>query len=99
MPLRKIALIGVAAVLALPSSLANADCVFLAQAKHDIVLLDRHTVLLTGGIGADVILKTFVGIDRRSEISVLRDSFCSFAPSVLLVDGELVSVGRVTAAR
>lgn len=92
-------MIGIATALALPSSVASADCVFLAQAKHDIVLLDRHTVLLTGGLGGDVILKTFAGIDRRSEIIVIRDNFCSFTPSVLLVDGELVSVGRVTVAR
>ena len=88
-----------AVAVALGSSPANADCVAHAQNRDRIEVLDRHTLLLSGRLGPDILVRTFATIKRRSTITIVRNSFCSFATDVLIVDGNLIGVGRVTALR
>ena len=73
-----------------------ADCVYGAKSKAKFTVLDSHTILLQGGSGPDVIIKTFAFINRGSTITVLKDSFCSFESAVLYIDGEVVDANQVT---
>lgn len=86
------------ALLALLSfcSIAYADCVYGAKSKSSYVVLDSKTIMLTGGFGSDIIIKTYSYITRYSSISVLKDSFCSYENSVLYVDGNVVDASQVT---
>ena len=73
-----------------------ADCVYGAKNKTKVTVLDSHTIILQGGAGPDIIIKTFAFIARASSITVLKDSFCSYDSAVLYVDGEVVDVNQVT---
>ena len=75
---------------------ANADCVISAKSKRSYVVLDSHTIMLKNGIGADIIIKSFAFFNTASQLTVLKDSFCSFENAVLYVDGEVVDVQQVT---
>jgi hypothetical protein len=76
-----------------------ADCVFGAKDKTKFTLLDNRTILLQGGSGSDIIIKTLTSINRASSITVLKDSFCSHENAVLYVDGEVLDVNQVTKVR
>ena len=75
---------------------ASADCVFGAQAKTSFIVLDNHTIVLTGGYGSKILIKTFAFLNRGSQLTVLKDSFCSFESAILYVDGEVVDANQVT---
>lgn len=77
------------------SNLAVADCVFNAQGKTRFSRLDSHTIILSGGAGRDIMLKTFCFIYRTSEVQVLQDSFCSYASDVLYIDGNVCGVNKI----
>jgi hypothetical protein len=79
--------------LATPS---QADCVFNAKSKTKFKRIDNHTLMLYGGGGPDILIKTFSFILPHSSITVLKDSFCSYEDTVLLIDGEVVGVRVVT---
>lgn len=74
---------------------ASADCVYGAKAKTSFRVLDSHTILLEGGYGSDILIKTYAYLNRFSEVTVLKDSFCSFESAVLYVDGEVVDANQV----
>ena len=82
-----------ALMLALPS---QADCVINAKSKTKFTILDSHTILLSGGTGPDIIIKTFEFLNSSSSIMVLKDSFCSLESAVLYVDGKPIDVNQVT---
>ena len=75
---------------------AYADCVMGAQEKTSFLMLDSHTVMLTGGYGSKIIIKTFAFLNNGSQVTVLKNSFCSYESSVLYVDGEVVDANQVT---
>ncbi len=75
---------------------SQADCVINAKSKTTFTRIDSHTLLLQGGTGPDIIIKTFAFIMQSSSITVLKDDFCSFESEVLLVDGDVVDVNQVT---
>jgi hypothetical protein len=77
------------------SDSAGADCVINAKLKQKFVILDAHTVVLTGGIGPDILIKTFAFFTGRPNLTVLKDSFCSYESAVLYVDGEVVDAQEV----
>ena len=81
------------------SASALADCVFGAQAKTNFIVLDNHTIILTGGYGSKILIKTFAFLNTGSQLTVLKDSFCSFESAVLYVDGEVVDANQVTNIR
>ena len=91
------ALLGIAATVI--STSANADCALNAQSRESVTVLDRHTILLSGGRGPDILVRTLAAVNRRAAIAVVRNNFCSFALDVLVVDNEFVGVGRVTVLR
>lgn len=74
---------------------AQADCVFGAKDKTSFIVLDSHTILLQGGIGADIMIKTYSFLTRHSDVLVLKDSFCSYESAVLYVDGETADANQV----
>ena len=78
------------------STQSFADCVYGAKDKTKFTVLDSHTVILQGGPGSDIIIKTYSFINRSSSITVLKDSFCSYESAVLYIDGEVVDANRVT---
>jgi hypothetical protein len=86
-------IIAAAFTLALPS---QADCVINAKSKTKFTVLDSHTILLSGGIGPDIIIKTYAFLSSSSSVTVLKDSFCSFESAVLYVDGATVDANQVT---
>ena len=88
--------LGVVAALLALSSHVSAECVYGATDKSRFTRLDTHTILLQGGYDSDVILKTYCFIYTTSEVTVLKDDFCSYEDSVLYVDGEVCDVNQVT---
>ena len=93
--MRVLLLIGALFGLFAPS-LAYSDCVINAKSKTKYVVLDGHTLILRGGFGADIIVKTFAFVNTGSQVTILKDSFCSFDGSALYIDGEVVQVNEVT---
>jgi hypothetical protein len=83
-------------MFSLTSFSSFADCVYGAKNKTSFVVLDSHSILLKGGLGSDVVIKTFSFIYATSTVSVLKDDFCSFDNAVLYVDGDVVDVSQVT---
>jgi hypothetical protein len=77
------------------STSANADCILNAKSKTTYVALDSHTILLRGGIGRDILIKSFAFFYSTSQVTVLKDNFCDYESSVLYVDGEAVDAQQV----
>lgn len=73
----------------------RADCVFGAKAKTSFTVLDSHTIILSGGYGRRIFIKTFAFLPRNPSLVVLKDSFCSYADDVLYVNEELIGVTDV----
>jgi hypothetical protein len=73
-----------------------ADCAYGAKNKTKFTVLDSNTVILQGGFGSDIIIKTFSFINRNSSITILKDSFCSYESAVLYIDGQVVDANQVT---
>jgi hypothetical protein len=78
------------------SSWTLADCVNGAKDKTKFSVLDNHTVILQGGYGSEIIVKTFCSINNTSNLTVLKDDFCSHDNAVIYVDGEVCDVKQVT---
>lgn len=78
------------------SAQSFADCVYGAKDKSKFTVLDSHTIILQGGSGSDIIIKTYSFIHRSSSITVLKDSFCSYESAVLYIDGEVADANQVT---
>jgi len=87
---------GLSVLLCFVSFSVAADCVYSAKSKSKFTRLDNHTIILQGGTGGDIIVKTFCFIYATSEVQVLQDSFCSYASAVLYVDGEVCDARQVT---
>ena len=91
--MKKIALtLGVVSILALSS---QADCVYNAKSKTSFRVLGSSTILLTGGYGSDILIKTYSYFYPSSSVTVLKDSFCSYDDSVLYIDDEVVDAQQV----
>ena len=73
-----------------------ADCVVGAKQKTSFTVLDSHTLLLQGGPGPDIIIKTFAFILKTSTVKILKDDFCRYESAVLYIDEEVVDVNKVT---
>jgi len=78
------------------SSIAFSDCVFGAKNKTKFTVLDSHRIILTGGFGSDILIKTYCFIGNSSSVSVLKDSFCSYESAVLYIDGQECDANNVT---
>lgn len=76
-----------------------ADCVYGAKSKTRYSVLDSSTIMLTGGYGPDIIIRTYTYINRFSNVTVLKDNFCSYENAVLYIDGDVVNASQVTAVR
>jgi hypothetical protein len=74
---------------------AVADCILNAKSKTTYEVLDSHTILLKGGIGNAILVKSFAFFHSSSQVTVLKDSFCDFESAVLYVDGEVVDAQQV----
>lgn len=72
-----------------------AGCVYGAKNKNSFIILDNHTFVLQGGSGSDILVKTFAFVRRSSNITVLKDSFCSYDSSAIYIDGELAALKQV----
>lgn len=87
-------IVGCASALIITGA-ADAGCVLNAKSKTSYVVLDSHTILLKGGIGNDILIKSFAFFYPSSQVTVLKDSFCDYESAVLYVDGEVVDVQKV----
>jgi hypothetical protein len=67
---------------------AAAECVEGALLKSKYSRLNVHTVALTGGYGDSIVIRTSCRITRNSQVSILKDAFCSKTEAVLHVDGK-----------
>lgn len=96
--LKLVALAGIAsftvASLAVSQN-AYAGCVISAKSKTSFTVLDSHTIVLTGGVGNNILIRTFSFIYSSSTVTVLKDDFCDFDSAVLYIDGEVADVQRV----
>jgi len=82
-------------ICTLSMSGAYADCVYGAKSKNKFVVLDSHTVILKGGYGKDILIKTFAFIYGSSSLTILKDDFCSYESAVLYIDGQVADVNEV----
>lgn len=74
---------------------ANADCVYGAKNKTGYTVLDSNSVVLSGGYGYNILVKTYCYIYSNPSITVLKDSFCSYDNAVLYIDGEVCDAREV----
>ena len=72
-----------------------ADCVIGAKDKTSFVVLDGNTIILKGGLGNDILIKTYCYISSASKVQVLKDDFCSYDDAVLYIDGQVCDVNEV----
>ncbi len=77
------------------ASPALADCVYGAKSKLRFQVLDNNTLFLTGGYGGDILIKIFCCVHSSSNVTVLKDDFCSYEENVLFIDGSAVGVRDV----
>lgn len=95
MKIRKMAAASAVALTISTPLVAHADCVINARTKTQYRILDSHTVLLSGGVGSEILIKTFSFFSPGSQVSVLKDSFCDYESSVLYIDGEAADAQQV----
>ena len=76
-------------------SIIYADCVYGAKDKTNFVVLDNNSIVLKGGYGSDILIKTYCYMYSSSDISVLKDSFCDYEGSVLYIDGQVCDANQV----
>lgn len=74
---------------------ANADCVYGAKDKTSFTVLDSNSIILSGGYGYNILVKTYSYIYSNSSITVLKDSFCSYEDAVLYIDGGVCDAREV----
>lgn len=72
-----------------------ADCVQGATTKTRFQVINGNKILLTGGVGPDILIQVWGRVSRFSDIVVLKDYFCSYEEGVLLIDGKVVDVTTV----
>ena len=85
----------VAILFAVVGLSAHADCIYGAKSKMSYVVLDSHTILLKGGVGKDILIKSFSFFYSTSQVTILKDSFCDYESAVLYVDGATVDAQQV----
>jgi len=73
----------------------QADCVYGAKDKTKFQRLDTHKIILSGGYGSDILIKTYCFIYSSSTVQVLKDDFCSYDSAVLYIDGEVCDANQV----
>lgn len=78
------------------SSIVVADCVYGAKDKTKYTKLDNHSIVLQGGYGNGILIKTYCSIYGSSEVQVLKDDFCSYESAVLYIDGQVCDANQVT---
>lgn len=78
------------------TSILVADCVYGAKDKTKYTRLDNNSVVLQGGYGGGILIKTYCFIYGSSEVQVLKDSFCSHESAVLYIDGQVCDANQVT---
>jgi len=82
-------------IITLFLTLGLADCVIGAKDKMYFVVLDNHTLVLKGGLGNDILIKTYCNVSPYSKIQMLKDDFCDYDDSVLYINGEVCDVQQV----
>jgi hypothetical protein len=73
----------------------NADCIYGAKDKSSFVVLDSHSILLKGGYGSEILIKTYCYIYSTPSVQILKDSFCDYESSVMYIDGEVCDANQV----
>lgn len=73
----------------------NADCVYGAKDKSNFVVLDNHSIILKGGYGSDILVKTYCYIYSTSNVQILKDDFCDYENSVMYIDSEVCDANQV----
>jgi hypothetical protein len=85
----------VCALVLLGTSPLRADCAYGAKSKTQFQILDSNTILLTGGYGGQIVVKIYCCVMQSSNVTVLKDDFCSYESSVLYIDGNVIDVRDV----
>ncbi len=73
----------------------GADCVYGAKDKASFVVLDSNSVVLNGGYGSDILIKTYCYIYSSSDIQILKDDFCDYESAVMYIDGKVCDVNQI----
>jgi hypothetical protein len=87
---------GLAVLLLTTSCLVSADCVEGALTKSKFNRMNNHTIALTGGYGEAIVIRTSCRINRKSAVSILKDSFCNDDKAVLHIDGKDCDAEKVS---
>jgi hypothetical protein len=85
--------------LALPAANSYAECVAGTKSKTTFRVIDGHNILLSGGYGPEIFIKTFDYFNQYSRVEILMDSFCDYQTGVLYIDGRIVNVNEVKVLR
>ena len=80
-----------------------ADCVSGAKDKTSFIVLDDNTIfalgnttiVLKGGLGYNILIKTSCNVSSSSKVQVLKDNFCSYDRAVLYIDGQVCDANEV----
>lgn len=73
----------------------NADCVYGAKDKSSFVVLDSHSIILKGGYGSDILIKTYCYIYSTSTVQILKDDFCDYESAVIYIDSEVCDANQI----
>jgi hypothetical protein len=76
-----------------------ADCVDNAKSIDGFKIVDVHTILLLRGGSPAVTIKTDNFIAPDITLTVVKDHFCSFDTSAVLINDTLTAVTEVTAVQ
>ena len=79
----------------------NMDCVYDAKSKESYRVLETGygpKIYFSGGYGSDFILELdgYVGYTNLDEVVMIKDSFCDWESDVILIDGEVYDIKKVT---
>ena len=73
-----------------------ADCVYDAKECQSYQLINNNTFVLKDCYSSnDILIKTYCYIYESSEITILKDEFCSYDSNVIVIDGEVCDVNEV----
>ncbi|QFR42875.1 hypothetical protein [Sulfurimonas xiamenensis] len=73
----------------------GADCVYGAKDKTNFVVLDSNSIVLKGGYGSDILIKTYCYIYSSSDVQILKDDFCDYESAIMYIDGEVCDANQV----
>jgi hypothetical protein len=71
---------------------ASAECIFGASNLTNVYILDSNRLILYGGFGDPIYIKTFYPLTKGARVAVLKDSFCDYDSEAISINGTVIPV-------